>query len=107
MVKFKNKQVCGQRGGLRSRVLIDRVHEQARASAEKYRVARKAIYDLEGPGEWEEAFKVLEDNDVRGYQDLNRLHPRKGRPGIWEDGQEPAGAPSTQDDEGITLYNEV
>ena len=27
MVEFKNKQVRGQRGGLRSRVLIDRVHE--------------------------------------------------------------------------------
>ena len=107
MVKFKNKQVRGQRGGLRSRVLIDRVHERAWASAEKYRAARKAIYDLEGPGEWEEAFKVLEDNDVRGYQDPNRLRPRKGHQGIWQDGQEPVGAPSTQDDEGITLYNEV
>ena len=82
MVEFKNKQVRGQRGGLRSRVLIDRVHERARASTEKYRAARKAIYDLEGPGEWEEAFKVLEDNNVRGYQDPNRLRPRKGRQGI-------------------------
>jgi len=107
MVEFKNKQVRGQRGGLRSRSLIDRVHERARASAEKYRAARKAIYDLEGPGEWEEAFKVLEDSDVRGYQDPNRLRPRKGRQGIWEDGQEPGGSPSTHDAEGITLYNEV
>ena len=107
MVEYKNKQVRGQREGLRSRVVIDRVHERARASAEKYRAARKAIYDLEGPGEWEEVFKVLEDGDVRGYQDPNRLRPRKGRQGIWEDGQEPGVAPSTEDGGGITLYNEV
>ena len=107
MVEFKNKQVRGQREGLRSRTIINRVHERARASAEKYRAARKAIYDLEGAGEWEEAFKVLEDSDVRGYQDPNRLRPRKGRQGVWEDGQEPEGVPSTENDEGITLYNEV
>ena len=107
MVEFKNKHVRGQREGLRSRSIIDRVHERARASAEKYRAARKAIYDLQGPGEWEEALKVLEDGDVRGYQDPNRLCPRKGCQGIWEDGQEPGGVPSTADDGGITLYNEV
>ena len=74
---------------------------------EKYRAARKAIYDLEGPGEWEEVFKILEDGDVRGYQDPNHLHPRKGHQGIWEGGQEPGAAPSTEDDRGITLYNKV
>ena len=107
MVEFKNKQVRGQREGLRSRAVIDRVHERARAAAEKYRAARKAIYDLEGPGDWEEVFKILEDGDIRGYQDPNRLRPRKGRRGIWEDGQEPQAAPSTEDDGDITLYNEV
>ena len=74
---------------------------------EKYRAAREAIYDLEGPGEWEEVFKILEDSDVRGYQDPNCLCPRKGLQGIWEDGQEPGAVPSTKDDGGITLYNEV
>ena len=112
MVEFKNKQVRGQREGLRSRTIINRVHERARASAAKYHAARKAIYDLEGAGEWEEAFKVLEDSDVRGYQDPNRLRPRKGCQGVWEDGQEPEGVPSPENDspkndEGITLYNEV
>ena len=107
MVEFKNKQVRGQREGLRSRMIINRVHERARASAEKYRAARKAIYDMKGPSEWEAAFKVLEDSDVWGYQDPNRLRPRKGRQGIWEDGQKPEGVPSTEDDEGITLYNKV
>ena len=62
---------------------------------------------MEGAGEWEEAFKVLEDSDVCGYQDLNHLRPRKGRQGVWEDGQEPEGVPSTENDEGIMLYNEV
>jgi len=107
MVEFKNKQVRGQREGLYSRTIINRVHERVRASAEKYCAARKAIYDLEGAGEWEEAFKVLEDSDIWGYQDPNCLHPRKGHQGVWEDGQEPEGVPSTENDEGIMLYNEV
>ena len=107
MVEFKNKQVRGQREGLHLRTIINRVHERAWALAAKYHAARKAIYDLEGAGEWEEAFKVLEDSDIWGYQDLNRLRPRKGRQGVWEDGQEPEGVPSTENDEGIMLYKEV
>ena len=83
------------------------MHERARASAEKYHAARRVIFDLKGPGELEEVFKVLEDSNVRGYQDPNHLRPRKGRQGIWEDGQKPGVVPSTEDDGGITLYNEV
>ena len=40
MVAFKNKNICGQCDGLRSRTVIDRVHERARVAAEKYRSAR-------------------------------------------------------------------
>ena len=91
------------KGGLHSRSIIDQVHKRAWALAEKYHAARKAIYNLNGPGEWEETFKVLEDGDVQGYQDPNRLCPWKGHQGVWEDGQQPEGVPSAKDDGGITL----
>ena len=78
MVKFKNQNVRGQREGLRSRAVIDRVHERARMHAAKYRAARDAKYALSGGGPWEEVLRVLMDADVRGYQDKNRLRVRTG-----------------------------
>lgn len=87
LVKFKNKNIRGQREGNRSRAIIDRVHERARASAEKYRAARNAKYQLSGPGAWEQELQVLADADIRSYQDPNQLRKRKGRRGTVEDGQ--------------------
>lgn len=92
MVAFKNKNVRGQREGTRSRTIINRVHQKARASAEKYRAVRKAFLALSGPGEWEETYRVLLDSDIRGYQDPAHLRPRTGRRGILEDGQIEAAA---------------
>lgn len=88
MIQFKNKNLRGQRSGTRSRAVIDRVHERARAAAEKYRCARAAKLELVGPGDWEKLHQVLADGDIRGYQDPNRLRPKKPRKGIWEDGEE-------------------
>ena len=85
MIAFKNKNVRGQREGTRSRAVIDRVHERARNMAQKYRAARAAKIELVGPGLWEQIFRELKDEDVRGYQDANRLKPRVGRRGILED----------------------
>lgn len=87
MVQFKNKNLRGQRAGTCSRAVIDRVHEQARVAADKYRVARKAKLALSGPGEWETPLRILEDGDVHSFQDPNRLKPRQGRRGILEDDQ--------------------
>ena len=87
MVMFKNKNVRGQREGTRSRAVIDRVHERVRAAAEKYRTARRAKHALAGEGEWEQVLQVLQDGDIRGYQDPNRLVVRAGRRGTLEDGQ--------------------
>jgi len=87
MVMFKNKNVRGQRDGTRSRAVIDRVHERARAQASKYRTAREAKYTLCGGGPWEEVLRVLMDGDVRGYQDKNRLRVRTGRLGTLDDDQ--------------------
>lgn len=87
LVKFKNQNVRGQREGLRSRAIIDRVHEKARAAAERYRASRAAKLRLSGPGPWERELQPLADADIRGYQDPNRLHRRKGRRGTLEDDQ--------------------
>lgn len=87
MIQFKHKNLRGQRDGTRSRAVIDRVHERARASAEKYRAARAARLALSGPGDWENIFRPLADADVRGFQDANQLRLRKGRKGTLEDDQ--------------------
>lgn len=50
MVFFKNKNSRGQREGLRSRSLIDRVQDRVKMLAEKYRAARKAKLQLVGTG---------------------------------------------------------
>ncbi|KDR70910.1 hypothetical protein GALMADRAFT_144380 [Galerina marginata CBS 339.88] len=87
MVSFKNKNIRGQREGTRSRTVIDRVHENARIAAEKYRASRLAILKLSGPGDWEKMLQPLEDGDIRSYQDPNRLRQRQGRLGTLEDDQ--------------------
>jgi hypothetical protein len=86
-VHFKNKSARGQREGNKSRTIIDRVHERARVAAERYRAARRGKMALAGAGDWEEVLRVLEDGDIRGYQDVERLRTRMGRPGTLEDGQ--------------------
>ena len=101
MVMFKNKNARGQREGLRSRAVIDRVHERARAHATKYRAAREAKYTLCGGGPWEEVLRVLSDGDVRGYQDKDRLRVRTGRLGTLDDDQV-EGAAARRGGEGST-----
>jgi len=87
LVHFKNKSARGQREGNRSRTIIDRVHERARVAAERYRAARRGKLALAGAGDWEEVLRILEDGDIRGYQDAEKLRTRVGRPGTLEDGQ--------------------
>jgi hypothetical protein len=87
LVYFKNKSSRGQREGNRSRTIIDRVHERARVAAERYRAARRGKLALAGAGDWGEVLRVLEDGDIRGYQDVDKLRTRVGRPGTLEDGQ--------------------
>jgi hypothetical protein len=56
-------------------------------AAERYRAARRGKLALAGAGDWEEVLRVLEDGDIRGYQDVDKLRTRVGRPGTLEDGQ--------------------
>jgi len=87
LIKFKNKNIRGQREGTRSRAIIDRVHERARTAAAKYRAARGAKLMLSGPGEWESKLQVLADADIRAYQDPDKLPKKVGRRGTIEDEQ--------------------
>ena len=56
-------------------------------AAERYQAAHRGKLALAGAGDWEEVLRVLEDGDIRGYQDVDKLHTRVGRPGTLEDGQ--------------------
>lgn len=88
MIYFKNKNVRGQRDGTRSRSIIDRVHKRAIQFVQKYRAARQAKLSLEGPGSWEETYRELRNEDIRGFASGK---PKKNPPrrGIWEDGHAP------------------
>lgn len=110
MVYFKNKNVRGQREGTRSRSIIDRVHKRAIRFVQKYRTARQAKMDLEGPGSWEKTYRQLRNEDVRGYAS-GKVRKLPSRRGIWEDGHAP---PDTQmeqlfdeDDESDPDFNEA
>jgi len=85
LIKFKNKNIQGQREGTRSRAIIERVHKRARATAAKYRAARVAKLELSGSGEWENELRILADGDIRSYQDPNKLVKKGGRRGTLED----------------------
>lgn len=88
MIFFKNKNIRGQRDGTRSRSIIDRVHKRAIRFVQKYRAARQAKLSLEGPGEWENTFQLLRNEDVRGFASA-RKKQQPARRGIWEDGHAP------------------
>ncbi|KDR69912.1 hypothetical protein GALMADRAFT_47993, partial [Galerina marginata CBS 339.88] len=113
MILFKNQNVRGQREGTKSRTVIESIHEKARLAAERYRRARVAKMLLSGPGDWELTLQVLQNGDIRGYQDANQLRERQGRRGLLDDAQleRMAAAPSTSnvladDIDGLTLLNE-
>lgn len=94
LVYFKNKNIRGQREGTRSRSIIDRVHKRAIQFVQKYRNARRAKLELEGPGDWENTYRVLLNEDIRSFASGK---PKKipNRRGIWEDGYGPAAAEET------------
>jgi len=74
--------------------------------AQKYRASRAAKLELAGPGTWEEMLLVLKNEDVRGYQDADRLRVRPGRCSTVEnEALETAGIErgAMDEDEGILL----
>ncbi|THU85159.1 hypothetical protein K435DRAFT_869556 [Dendrothele bispora CBS 962.96] len=112
MVLFKNKNIVGQRPGLRSRAIIDRVFERVKNIANRYRVLREAKKRLVGSGAWEEILQELKNSDVHSYRDQERLPVNSGRRGTNEDTWEPEENPRPEreernDGDGIDLWTEV
>ena len=98
LVEFKNRNIRGQHGGTKSRTFIDQVHERAKVAAERYWVACCAKMALAGSGDWEETLCILNDVDIRGYQDPNRLCVHVGQRGTLEDEQVVAASVEVQKD---------
>lgn len=95
MVYFKNKNIRGQREGTRSRSIIDRIHKRAIHFVQKYRAARHAKLRLEGPGSWEETYRELRNEDIRGFAS-GKPKTKPPRRGIWEDGYAPPEPEATE-----------
>jgi len=85
MIQFKKRNIRGQREGVRSRTVIDRVHLRAYKSAIEYRMARAALMELRGPGDWEKQLRELADGDIRSYVDPARVMQGPGRRGTTEE----------------------
>ncbi|KAL0567115.1 hypothetical protein V5O48_014873 [Marasmius crinis-equi] len=85
MLLFKHQNVSGQREGVRSRTVINNVHDRAKIYAQSYRDNRKALVDLVGEGGIDKTLKMLKDSDVRSYTDPERVKVGPGRLGTRED----------------------
>ncbi|KAL0566206.1 hypothetical protein V5O48_015811 [Marasmius crinis-equi] len=85
MLLFKHQNVSGQREGVKSRTVINNVHDRAKAGAESYRQNRKALIELVGEGAIDKGLKELKDADVRSYTDPERVKTGPGRLGTRED----------------------
>ncbi|KAL0566541.1 hypothetical protein V5O48_015475 [Marasmius crinis-equi] len=85
MLIFKNQNISGQKEGVKSRTIINNVHERAKAFAESYRENRKALVLLVTEDRMDPGLKVLRDSDVRSYSDPERAKSGPGRRGTRED----------------------
>lgn len=88
MIQFKKKNIHGQRDGVRSQTVIDRVHLRAYKSAVEYQIGQVALLNLRGPGEWEKQLRELADGDIRSYVDPARVVQGPGRRGTIEEDSE-------------------
>ena len=61
-------------------------------------MAHHAKMALAGSGDWEETLRVLNDADIRGYWDPDRLRVHVGRRGTLEDEQVAVASVEVQED---------
>lgn len=66
MNKWKIKNVKGQRPNTRARSVQDRIEGSVKRAAETYRLHYKAYFQLVGEGAWQQQFRELKDDDLRG-----------------------------------------
>ena len=107
LIQFKNKNIRGQRGGTRSRAVIDRVHERAQGFVLKYRAARAAALALVGEDAWDKSLQELLDGDIRAYTDPNHLQRGPGRRGTREDDVEEEDELVLEDPSPLSLLPEI
>ncbi|KAJ7162526.1 hypothetical protein C8R43DRAFT_1086432 [Mycena crocata] len=64
LLLYRGPNVAGQKAGLRSNTLVERVGERVQVGAQKYRRAREALIALRGAEACGD-YKVLSDDDIR------------------------------------------
>ncbi|KAJ7872115.1 hypothetical protein B0H13DRAFT_2349622 [Mycena leptocephala] len=67
--RFKRKHLAGQGMYTKSRSLLDTIEDGIRDASSRYRVARTALLELRGPGDWERVLRVLKKDDIRGMNE--------------------------------------
>ena len=67
--KFKVKNVTGNRYMTCARDWMKRIDKKVLAAKHEYQIARGAYLTLHGRGPWQEKFKELRDEDVRGINE--------------------------------------
>ncbi|KAJ7500477.1 hypothetical protein B0H11DRAFT_1678380, partial [Mycena galericulata] len=67
--QFKRKHTSGQGMYTKSRELLDAIEDRIRDAAGRYRAARAALLALRGAGEWEEVFRELLKDEIRGMNE--------------------------------------
>ncbi|GJE99776.1 CxC2 domain-containing protein [Phanerochaete sordida] len=73
LASFKARQVRHQKENMKAREQLETNDMKIKSFKEKYRAARAAKLCLDGPGRWEEEWRPLADNDVRGLRDFDPL----------------------------------
>ncbi|KAJ7601666.1 hypothetical protein DFH06DRAFT_939375, partial [Mycena polygramma] len=67
--QFKRKLTTSQGSWTKSRTLTDAIEDRIRSAAARYRLARAALFQLRGAGDWETVLQVLQKGDVRGMNE--------------------------------------
>lgn len=67
--KFKIKNITGQRANTRARQWQKTIDKRIIGAKWTYRRARAAVLGLKGRGEWERQYRVLNDDDVRAFNE--------------------------------------
>ena len=68
LTQFKKLNICGagNKPNTRMRTLYNRLQRRIQRAANRYRVAREAVYELEPDGTWHDQFRKLDPCDIRG-----------------------------------------
>ncbi|KAI9069790.1 hypothetical protein FKP32DRAFT_1559042 [Trametes sanguinea] len=69
LYNYKKLNVRNQGPNTRARTSISQQDTRKDRAVRKYRRARRALFALRGPGDWEKELQVLEDHDVRALED--------------------------------------